>query len=308
MIGTITLNPAVDRRYNIDILEKNTVKRTEDYMASAGGKGLNVSRVARILGEDVTAFGFLGGNTGDFIRNEIWKLGINDSFTSVNGTTRTCLNIIDDNNDNIEILEKGPVISKKDKHKFLEEFELQLEKLDIIAMSGSLPKGVDINIYSDIIKIAKKYNKKVILDTSGNVLLENLKSNPFLVKPNKEELENITGIKLDSEEAIKMSAHKILRRGAKNILVSLGDNGMYFFGEEGNFKVDIPKIKIKNTVGSGDSSVAGFAYSFSKGLDIQEVLKYANACGMSNAMEKGTGSIDMEKVNELRKKIIVRKI
>ncbi|WP_130805974.1 1-phosphofructokinase [Senegalia massiliensis] len=308
MIGTITLNPAVDRRYNIDILEKNTVKRTEDYMASAGGKGLNVSRVARILGEDVTGFGFLGGNTGDFIRNEISKLGINDSFTSINGTTRTCLNIIDDNNDNIEILEKGPVISKEDKNKFLKELELQLEKLDIIAISGSLPKGVDINIYSDIIKIAKKYNKKVILDTSGDAFLENLKSNPFLVKPNKEELENITGIRLDCEEAIKMAAHKILRKGAENILVSLGSNGMYFFGEEGNFKVDIPKIKIKNTVGSGDSSVAGFAYSFSKGLDIQDILKYANACGMSNAMEKGTGSIDIEKVNELRKKIKVRKI
>lgn len=308
MIGTITLNPAVDRRYNIDELTKNTVKRTEDYHASAGGKGLNVSRVAKILGEDVFAFGFLGGNTGYFIREEISKLDIIDKFTGIEGTTRTCLNIIDNNGDNIEVLEKGPNISNDDKVKFIEEFKNEVDKLDIITISGSLPKGLDMDIYSDIIDIASNKAKKVILDTSGDVLLENLKSKPFLVKPNKEELENITRIKLDSEAAIKMAAHKVLRRGAKNIAISLGSDGMYFFGEEGNFKVDIPKIDVLNTVGSGDSSVAGFAYALSNSLEIEEVLKYANACGMSNAMEKSTGKINITKVNELIEKIIVKEI
>ncbi|MGO1819275.1 MAG: 1-phosphofructokinase [Senegalia sp. (in: firmicutes)] len=308
MIGTITLNPAVDRRYNIDELAKNTVKRTEDYHASAGGKGLNVSRVIKLLEEDVSAFGFLGGNTGDFIRSEIKKIDIIDKFTDVCGTTRTCLNIIDSNGDNIEVLEKGPSISEDDKNKFIEEFKNEVENLDIITISGSLPKGINIDIYSEIIEIAASKGKKVILDTSGDVLLENLKSKPFLVKPNKEELENITKIKLDSEAAIKMAAYKILSKGAQNIAISLGSNGMYFFGEEGNFKVDIPKVDVSNTVGSGDSSVAGFAYSISKGKTIDQALKYANACGMSNATLKGTGQIDMEQVNELIEKIIVRKI
>lgn len=308
MIGTITLNPAVDRRYNIDSLDKNTVKRTEDYHASAGGKGLNVSRVLKALGEDVSAFGFLGGTTGDFIRKEVSKLDIGDKFTSIEGTTRTCLNIIDDDGNNIEVLEKGPTISRKDRDKFLKEFKNEIDNFEVITISGSLPKGLDNEIYSKIIEIANSKEKKVILDTSGDALTENLKSKPFLVKPNREELENITGIELDNDSNIRKAAQIVLDKGARNIAISLGSEGMYFFGEEGNFKVDIPKIEVQNTVGSGDSSVAGFAYGIFKGLSIEETLKYSNACGMSNAMRKSTGSIDFDTVKELIEEIVVKEL
>ncbi|MBS4538110.1 1-phosphofructokinase [Clostridium sp. D2Q-11] len=305
MIGTVTLNPAIDRRYNVDKLDINIVKRTSDYSATAGGKGLNVSRVVRILGEKVLAFGFLGGSEGDFIQRKISELGIKSYFINIKGTTRTCLNIIDELGDNIEILEGGPTITKDEENRLLKVFKSQIDNLDVVTLSGSLPKGIDNDIYGKLIKVINEKGKKAILDTSGRDLIVNLDSRPFLVKPNREELENIIGGVLNTEEDIKKSAKKILDLGAQNIAISLGSEGMYFFGKLGNFKVNIPKIKAINPVGSGDSSIAGFAYGISKNLDIIEVLKYANACGVANAMEKETGKIDVTVVNEILEKIEV---
>lgn len=196
----------------------------------------------------------------------------------------------------------------EDTQKFLEAFEAELDNYKIFAMSGSLPKGLEDEIYSDLIERANAKGKKVILDASGAALMKNLKSQPFLIKPNEDELAALTEVELDSEESIKEAAQVLLDKGARNIAISLGGDGMYFFGEEGNFKVDIPKIKVQNTVGSGDSSVAGFAYAFSKGCGIEDALKYANACGMSNASQLGTGEIDPEQVEELLEQIKVRKI
>lgn len=167
---------------------------------------------------------------------------------------------------------------------------------------------MEADIYFELIEIATHQDKKVILDTSGDVLLKNLKARPYLVKPNQTELSQITNVKLDSEEAIKKAANIVLEKGARNIAISLGSKGMYFFGEEGSYKVSIPKINVQNAVGSGDSSVAGFAYSFSKGYDIELSLKYANACGMSNATFIDTGMIDLEQVNKFIDQIEVKQI
>lgn len=308
MIGTVTLNPSVDRRYTIEELAKNTVNRTDDYAASAGGKGLNVARVLRMLGEDVAGFGFIGGETGSFIQSELEKMSVQNQFMEIDGTTRTCLNIIDANGDNIEVLEQGPTISKADAEKFIEAFDAVIENYDFFTMSGSLPKGLDQTIYSDLIERANAKGKRVILDTSGDVLLKNLSAKPFLIKPNEEELSDITGIELNSEANIKEAAQVLLDKGAKNIAISLGSKGMYFYGEEGNYKVEIPSIKVQNTVGSGDSSVAGFAYALTRGDDIESALKYANACGMSNASQLGTGEVDPKQVEELVKEIKVSKL
>ena len=308
MIGTITLNPSVDRRYHIEALEKNTVNRTDDYEASAGGKGINVARVLKMLGEEVAAFGFTGGETGFFIESELEKLSIKNRMSSIEGTTRTCLNIIDKNGDNIEVLETGPTISKEASEEFIKAFQKEIEDYSVFTLSGSLPKGLKEDIYADLIELAHKKGKKVILDTSGDRILKNLKAKPYLIKPNEEELADITGIALDSEEAIREAAQVLLDKGAQNVAISLGSDGMYFFGEEGSYKLTIPKIEVKNTVGSGDSSVAGFAYGLGNGLSIKECLKYANACGMSNAGQAGTGVINPEEVKEFIKEIKVEEI
>lgn len=308
MIATVTLNPSVDRRYNIDSLEKNTVNRTEDYAASAGGKGLNVARVVKMLEEDVAAFGFTGGETGNFIESELEKMSVKNEMYTIEGTTRTCLNIIDENGDNIEVLEAGPTVSKEASQEFLKNFEKEVKNYEVFAMSGSLAQGLDPEMYADLIELANKEGKKVILDSSGERLVKNLKAKPFLIKPNEEELADITGIELDSEASIKKAGQVLLDKGAQNIAISLGGDGMYFFGAEGNYKVDIPSVEVQNTVGSGDSSVAGFAYGLNKGFNMKETLKYANACGMSNASQLATGEIDFDQVKDFVKEIKVKEI
>lgn len=136
MIGTVTLNPTVDRRYNIDVLAKNTVNRTEVYDAFPGGKGINAAKVLTILKKDVAAYGLVGGFTGDFVRTELKKMGVVDRFTTIEGTTRTCVNIIDANGDNIEVLEKGPLISNSDREQFLNSFKKDIKNLDILIIGG----------------------------------------------------------------------------------------------------------------------------------------------------------------------------
>ncbi|RCW48694.1 MULTISPECIES: 1-phosphofructokinase [unclassified Halanaerobium] len=307
MIATVTLNPAVDRRYNIDIISINSVKRSSNYGVTAGGKGINVSRVLKILGESVKAFGFLGGAEGNFISERLKSLHINNKCTKIKGATRTCLNIIDQKNNTMEILEAGPVISQEEKKLFLDNFKSELNKFNLITISGSLPSGIESDFYARLIKIANKADKKVILDTSGDAFIEAINAGPYLIKPNQEEIENITKIKLIDRDDILKAVDKLRQMGANNVAISLGKAGMYYFSKEGNFQIKVPRIKVENATGSGDSVVAGFASSIIRNLDIREMLKFANACGVANALEKDTARINLENLKNLIKEIEINK-
>lgn len=307
MIATVTLNPAVDRRYNIDRISLNSVKRSSDYGATAGGKGINVSRVLKILGESVEAFGFLGGVEGNFIADRLKALHITNRCTKIKETTRTCLNIIDQENNTMEILEAGPVISQKEKNIFLNNFKSELNRFDLITISGSMPSGLESDFYARLIKIANKADKKVVLDTSGDTLIEAIKAGPYLIKPNQEEIENITKIKLVSRDNVLKAVNKLRQMGANNIAISLGKKGMYYFSKEGDFQIKVPLVEAENVTGSGDSVVAGFASAIIRNLDIKEMLKFANACGTANALEKATARINPENLKNLIKEIGINK-
>ena len=191
MILTITLNPSIDRRYNVKDFEKGKIFRTEDYQYTIGGKGINVSKVIKVLGQEVLATGFLGGNSGEYIIDGLNEMDIENNFVNISGQTRSCLAIISNDGSQTEILERGPLISEDEKNKFLTIYESLLDKVDIICASGSLPKGLDYNIYSDLIRIAKEKNKKFLLDTSGEALKQGIEAGPYLIKPNKEEFRTI---------------------------------------------------------------------------------------------------------------------
>ncbi|WP_432408107.1 1-phosphofructokinase [Wukongibacter sp. M2B1] len=299
MITTVTLNTSVDRRYILKDICKDEIFRCEDYSYTPGGKGINVSRVLNQLNVKLTCLGFVGGFSGGFIEEQLKLLKIDTNFTKINGETRTCIGIIFEDGSQSEILEKGPEISKKEIDDFIEKYKAALEKSKIITISGSIPKGVSSDIYRHLIELANKMDVKVILDTSGYSLIDGIKASPYLIKPNKDELEAITKIKINSNNDIIRACKDLMNMGAKNIAVSLGKDGMIFFGNEGKFKVRIPKIKVLNTVGSGDSTVAGFALGLLKKSDIEDILKLANACGISNAMEKETGKINVSIVKDL---------
>lgn len=305
MILTITLNPAIDVRYKIGNFDINGVFRGKP-AKTAGGKGMNVSRVLRTLGEEVEASGFLGGNSGDWISDEIANIGIKDSFIKTDVETRSCIAVLGKGTQT-EILEPGEKVSTNYIDKFLEFFKNNFDRFETICISGSAPQGVQDDIYKVLCEIAN--NKKVILDTSGKFLLKGIEGNPYLIKPNKEELEGMLGRELLTFSELLEGAKEIKNRGCKNLLVSLGKDGAIFIDEKNDiYRVNIPTVNIKNPVGSGDSTIAGFAYGLNKKKSIEEILKLAMACGISNAMMDETGNIDLGVVKELFDKVKVEKI
>ena len=297
MIATVTLNPSVDLRYMLSAFEKNGVYRCNHYQRSAGGKGLNVTRVLRILGDHVRATGFLGGKNGEYITQELEKLGAENQFVQIEGETRNCIAIVTKEPSQTELLEQGPLVSEENIALFLNIYETLLEEMDWISASGSLPPGVAKDFYKLLGEKARKHGKKFILDSSGESLLYGLEANPFLVKPNKEELEDIFKKRLNSVEQIVDHAKELCHRGAQNVIISLGEEGAILVNPSLVLKASIPKIDVVNPIGSGDSMIAGYLHALVKGESRAESLKFACAVGTANALEEKTGKVNPETLN-----------
>lgn len=305
MITTVTLNPAIDTRYFIDDFKEGKLFRAEKIVKSPGGKGLNVTKILKQLGTDVTATGILGGKNGEWIVEKLKERNIKESFFISSKETRVCIAILS-NNSETEILETSETIEENELKKFEIIFTELLEQSEIVTMSGSLLKGTKKDYYRKLVEIANVKGKKVILDTSGKALIEGIKAKPYLIKPNLDELEYVLGEKIDNDKKIKRAVYKLKELGAQNILLSMGKNGAFYFGET-NFKIIIPKIKVCNTVGSGDSTVAGLAKGLHDNLKMEDTLKLAMACGMSNAQKMETGAVDIDDVKSFQEKIEIVK-
>ena len=303
MITTVTLNPAIDTRYFIEDFKEGRLFRAEKTIKSPGGKGLNVTKVLRQMDADVVATGIIGGKNGEWIQENLKKMDIKEEFYVSSAETRVCIAVLAKHSET-EILESGEELTDSDLRAFEKKLMELVEKSDVITMSGSLPKGMDAGYYQKLVELVNRKGKKVILDTSGKSLLEGVKGKPYLIKPNFDELEYVLGESIDGRDKIKKAVEKLKNLGAQNVLVSLGGEGAIYFGEE-ILKITIPKIKIHNTVGSGDSSVAGFAIGLNDGLEINEVLKLSMACGMSNAQSMETGRVIPEDVKEFMENITI---
>ncbi|HLS53340.1 MAG TPA: 1-phosphofructokinase [Tissierellaceae bacterium] len=307
MILTVTLNPSIDRRYNVQNFEKGNIFRTNKYQYTAGGKGLNVAKVIENLNERVIATGLIGGRNGEFIKEELDKRGIKYQFTPINGETRSCLAILSNDGSQTEILEGGPLISKAEMEEFLQLYDLLIEDVDIICASGSIPQGVSTDIYKDLIKRAKRKGKKLILDTSGAPLKAAIEMAPSIIKPNLEELEALVGNKMTEKQDIVESGKELLERGIEIVVISLGKEGVMALNDGHLYQVTVPEIRAVNPVGSGDSLVGGLAVAIGRGYDLEQSLRLAAACGTANAMEAETGKVDLKNVEALLNKIQLKK-
>ncbi|SHH80237.1 tagatose 6-phosphate kinase [Caloranaerobacter azorensis DSM 13643] len=308
MIATITLNPSVDKRYMVKNFNKNGVFRVHQVEVTAGGKGLNVARVIKQLGEPVVTLGFLGGANGEFIENELNKMGIVNLFTKIKGETRSCIAILSNDYSQTEILESGPKITKHEIDRFLNEYDNILKKSKIICASGSLPQNIPVDFYSELINRAKKENVKFILDTSGEALKYGLKSSPFLVKPNIQELQDITGVTINTERDLLKSVKILSQYTVEILVISLGSEGSIVMYNDKLYKVTVPKINAINSIGSGDSMIAGFAFAIARRFDFEKIINFASACGTANAMEKGTGMINLKNVEFIMENIVISKL
>ncbi|MBP8703703.1 MAG: tagatose-6-phosphate kinase [Streptococcus sp.] len=310
MILTITMNPSVDISYPLEHFKLDTVNRVAKTHKTPGGKGLNVTRVLSQLGDDVIASGLLGGKIGEFIESELDKSSVKHSFYKIAGETRNCIAILHDGHQT-EILEQGPTISEEEATGFLSYFEKLVPDLEIVAISGSLPKGLNTNFYSRMIGICNKYNIPVVLDCSGIALLSVLDGDnkPTVIKPNTEELSQLVGIEVtDDIGSLKSVLENSLFDGIEWVVVSLGSKGAFAKHHDVFYKVSIPKIEVVNPVGSGDSTVAGITSALVHGEDDKDLLKKANVLGMLNAQEALTGYVNLNNYDSLFNQIEVTEV
>lgn len=293
MILTITLNPSVDIQYRLPDYQENTVNRVSDVSKTAGGKGLNVARVLKQLGEDVAASGFLGGSLGNFIGSELMRLGIQNYFVPINGETRNCIAIIH-NGKQTEILESGPEISQEEAGKFLTAFRNYAKQAKVITISGSLPKGLMNDYYANMLQIAAEEETPVLLDTKGDTLRQTLQNNqkPYLIKPNQEEIADLLGERNLSVDSIRQALQSPIFRGITWVVVTLGEAGALVRYKDNVYRVHSPQVQAINPVGSGDSVIAGFASGISRKLDGTDLIKFGLAMGVLNVMEEQTGYIN----------------
>ncbi|WP_049690872.1 1-phosphofructokinase [Anaerococcus jeddahensis] len=280
MIYTLTLNPSIDyvlRIYKFDDGQTIRSKSEEKY---PGGKGIMVSKLLKNLGENSVNIGFLGGFTGEFIKNKLENLGIDEEFTKISDDSR--INVKLKYEKETEINAQGPEIKEEEIEDFLNYLD-NLEEDDFVIISGSIPKSLGDDFYRVIVNLLEMENVRFALDTSGKKLFNLSSYKPFLVKPNRDELSEIFEDEIDSDEKIVKYARKLIDQGAENVIVSLGKDGSIFIDNSIAYKAKPIEGKLINSVGSGDSMVAGYIYGYMKGLSKLDSYKLAIACGSATA-------------------------
>ncbi|MBO5377551.1 MAG: 1-phosphofructokinase [Ruminiclostridium sp.] len=281
MIYTITFNPAIDYVIHTDNIRTGEVNRTSSETYFIGGKGINVSVVLAELGVKSVALGFVAGFTGDAIENGLLRKGISTDFIKLdNGFSRINVKIKSD--EETEINGQGPEISDEAIAELFRKLD-SINSGDILVLAGSIPKSLDSDIYERILSYCDGKGVRFVVDASGSLLLNVLKYNPFLIKPNNHELGEMFGVKASSSAEIEKYALKLREMGARNVLVSMAGDGAVLFAEDGNtYSCGVCKGTVRNSVGAGDSMVAGFIAGISDG-DYSHALKLGTACGGATA-------------------------
>ena len=309
MILTVTLNAAIDKRYVVEGFRTGEVNRVKECTYVPGGKGLNVSKPASIYGAEVVATGFAGGHAGAYIEDALKPFGIRSAFYHVDAESRSCINIWDEVNQvQTEFLEPGFTLTEEDFAGFEAKFRQLVQEAKVVAMSGSVPKGLDGTAYQRLVKIVKDAGIPVILDTSGKLLEMGIEAIPTMIKPNIDEIRMLTGKRCDDISEIIEAARAIHERGVKIVAVSLGADGSLAVGDDGIFRARVPKIDAVSTVGCGDSMIAGFALGLSKGLPLEETLRLASAISAAAAMREETGFFVMEDMEKLLPQIEITRL
>ena len=309
MILTVTLNAAIDKRYVVEEFKVGEVNRVKDCAYVPGGKGLNVSKPAAVAGAEVVATGFVGGHAGNYIEASLKDYHVKSAFYHLESESRSCINIWDEKNCvQTEFLEPGFTVTESEFQGFVEEFKELVKKADVVAMSGSVPKGLDGTAYQKLVKVVKDAGKKVILDTSGKLLEMGIEACPTMIKPNIDEIRMLTGKECNEIGEIVEAAKEIHARGVEVVAVSLGADGSLAVSDEGVFRAIVPRIDAVNTVGCGDSMIAGFALGFAEGLGIEETLRKASAISAAAALREETGYFVMEDMQRLYPQIKIEKM
>ncbi|MER6424461.1 1-phosphofructokinase family hexose kinase [Streptomyces sp. NPDC001137] len=302
MILTVTLNTALDLTYRIPALKPHASHRITEVTERPGGKGVNVARVLAALGHEVTVTGFTGGATGRTVQDLLTATpGLVDALVPVAGPTRRTIALVDARTgDTTQLNEPGPTITPAEWSAFQEAYEDLLAPASAVALCGSLPPGVPVGAYAGLIRLAKAAGVPVLLDTSGEPLRRGVAARPDLVKPNTDELAELTG----SHDPLR-GAQDTRRRGARSVVASLGTDGLLAVTPEGRWRATPPARLHGNPTGAGDSAVAGLLSGLAEQLPWPERLSRAVALSAATVLAPVAGEFDLGAYEELVGRVAV---
>ncbi|MGE6631216.1 1-phosphofructokinase [Bacillus sp. NPDC077027] len=287
MIYTVTLNPSVDYIVHVEDFAVGALNRSTYDKKYPGGKGINVSRLLNRHGVESKALGFIGGFTGKYIQDFLQNEQLQTAFHEVAEDTR--INVKLKTGEETEINGMGPNITEAQFEAFLAQFDA-LNEGDIVVLAGSIPSSMPQNTYERIASVCQKNGGHVVLDISGEALEKATDMKPYLMKPNHHELGDMFHTSITSVSEAVPYGEKLLEQGAEHVIVSMAGDGALLFSKDGIFQSNVPKGKLVNSVGAGDSVVAGFLAGISKGLSMEEAFRLGVTSGSATAFSEELGT------------------
>jgi 6-phosphofructokinase 2 len=309
MIYTVTLNPALDHFIEVDDLSVDDANRVKSECLYAGGKGIDVSRALRRLGGDSMALGFMGGHNGRTMMDLLKAEGVTCYFTPISQETRRDIVVCTGRPRTQTMLNApGPLVTPVEWHAFLTHLRLLDLREAYVVVSGSLPRGVPADAYYQIVALVQAHGARAVLDADGPCLRAGLKAKPFAIKPNLNELRRATGKPLGTEAEILASATSVNRAGVEVVLVSRGRRGLLVVSGGARIRAVPPAVRVRSTVGAGDSAVAGFVFGHASGKSLEECARFAAAAGTAATLAPGNQLCSLKDTLRLVPRIRVERL
>lgn len=302
MIYTVTFSPSIDYIPFVENFKVNELNRANEVRYYPGGKGINISRVLTRLKVETTALGFLGGFTGAYIQQFLHEEQVATDFIEIEETTR--INVKIKSTRETELNGPSPLLTDEHISQLMTTIQRQLKKNDWVIVSGTIPAAVSDTFFKDLHKVCLQVGAKWILDTSGPRLKSLLQYEPFLVKPNEEELSELVGQKIESKDEVRHFAKQLVEKGIATVVVSLGEAGAVCVTKDSTMIAQAPKGEVVNTVGAGDSLVAGMVSQLARNTSMEVAFKYGVAAGSATAFQEDLCTA--EQLNQLLSNVVIQ--
>ena len=300
MVLCLNLNAAIDKTLVVSSFEINKIHRPESVIALAGGKGCNVARALRRLGEVPVVSGWVGGFAGQFIEHELHREGIQTDFIRTDFESRTCTSILDPEKQTLtEIYESGASVPWAQVEELLDHIRAIIGNYKAVTLSGSLPPGAPSDFYACVVEIARQANVLTFLDSSGDALRKGAEAAPFFMKPNETEARSLLGIETNRPMDYSQAAVELSTQYKTNVLLSMGAKGAIAANRQQVFVIKSPMVEAKSAVGSGDCMLAGLTYGFLQGLSLEQAVIYGVAAGTANTLMIGAGQFKLDDFEKL---------
>ena len=309
MILCVGTTPVLQRNMVFERVALDAVNRAVETVEYASGKTINVARVLHTLGEDVVVTGFLGGDSGKTIQDELTRAGIPHDFVSVEPKTRMCVTVIDRHNgQTTELVEEAKEVPADAWDQLDARIDELLPRAKLVVLSGSLPPRAPQEFYKHIVLRARERGVETIIDASGKPLAHALAAQPFVVKPNRAELERTVESRIDSEAILRQAIAQLLHNGPRWAVVTEGKSGAIVSDGNRFWRVQSPTVKAINAIGSGDAVAAGLAAAIVRGESMPHAVRLGIACGAANAMTDRAGHVRPDDVAELLRRVKIENI